>query len=636
MPASVEAAIAKALEKIPADRFTTAQDFGRALSDPSFRHGASVSDTVAASGARSTGFAWAGWATAAVAIMLAGWAAFRSPSATPLTRFTIAVPTGHEMGGTGEQSHLAISHDGRTVAYVTEGRLHVRRLEDFEAVQLEGTLGAEEPFFSADDQWIGFAQARTIKRISVDGGPVIEITGTTGAAFSVAPDWSDDGVIAYTPLAGKGGIWLIPAEGGEPAQITIVNKEAGELSHNTARLLEGGRLVLFTVFGPSGLWRDSQIVLLDRETGERTTVVRGGTDGRYLPSGHITYVDAQGTVFALPFDLDRRAQTGEAVPVLDGVRGAICCGPASLVISDAGTIAYVLGTNDALFNLAWFDREGTRLGTVGQPITNGYVRLSPDGQRLATWIHDPQNADVWIVDLESGDRERVTFDAGWDWVPAWSPEGQRLAYVGSPAGVPHVYVRDLEGGEDPVSLVQSNDEMWVHSWSADGRWLTFIESDPVTQRNVYAVRVDSSAHVITIAETAADESSPKFSPNARYVAYTSDGEIYVTRFPEIGGTEQVTTGGGIAPRWSPQGDELFYWRSDSLMVRSVSTGERFSREAPRFLFRVPAVGRNVQSVRYDVAPDGRFLVQVRNPDAPAREIHVVLNWFEELKRLVPN
>ncbi len=634
VPPNVAAAVAKALEKLPADRFRTAAMFAEALTD--VRLVPSRSNRVLPSR-----FTWAHMPqlrsraptfslvilTAVVVWVLRPF--MDPPDTAPGTRFTIPVPTGHEMLFS-ESSRLAVSPDGRMVAYVTDHRLHTRRLERFDSEVLAGTEGAEVPFFSPDGAWIGFLQDGTLKKVPSGGGPVLEITGAAaGSSFMAGATWHESGVIAYSPLSGSAGVWMINAEGGKPSRITVPVEEA---SHTWPQLLDDGQLLMYGVTGRTSLWSDAKIFLHDLRTGERTLVVEGGAYGRYAATGHVVYVDGSGTVFAKRFDLAGRTATGPSFIVEEGVRVAIWAGgAASLAISDAGAAAFVRGSNRSSYLLEWIDRQGRRLGSLETLPTNGAVRLSPDGMLLATWLSHPSNADVWLLDLTTGDRQRLPDDPGWEWFPVWSPDGRRIAHTRSGEQPWYsIQVTDIDSARVSRSIASSDYEMWPWSWSPNERSLLVAESSELGARDIYALKVDGMNERMVLAGTDADEYTPTFSPDGRTVAYRADAEVFVVSFPDTTIRRQVTPDGGHSPRWSPVGGELLYWKSDTLMAVDISGANRFIG-TPKPLFVASDVV-SLEDVMYDVASDGeRFLVQVKNPSASARQIHVVTNWLDELR-----
>ena len=630
VPPHVAAATAKSLEKLAADRFGTAKEFAEALTNPASTFPTIGAAPLVEAQARDPWKPVAIGATALAALFLfvAAWGWLRPGSETEktITRFTISVPGGHEMLN-GQFPLLALSPDGRTLVYYSEGQLFKRALDSFESEALAGTGGAGSPFFSPDGEWIGFVRGGTFQRISVDGGPVTDLA--RGAVASVlGARWGEDGTIVFAG-GGTTGIRRIPATGGVPETVTVVDSTS-ESPHAWPELLDEGRLVLFTVVGPSGLWEDARVVVRDVETGERTTVAERGTFGRYVTSGHVVYVQADGTILAVPFDLANREVIGAPYPVESGVRVGYWGGGASFAVSDGGTAAFVRGSTWAINELWWVDRRGRRINGVGHPMTSEEFDLSPDGLRLVTGIFQPTGSDIFVLDASTGERSRVTFDGG-HWAAIWSPDGRRIAYVSVGTGQAEIHVKEIDSSADPILFHASKYLDSPSSWSPDGDWIAFREIDPETQGNIYARRVDGADSLIHIATTQAHESWGQFSPDGRWIAYVSDADgasqVYVVSFPEIRGKRQVSTNGGRRPIWSASGDELFFWNGDTLMVAPVSIGASFDAEAPRPLFVLSGRRRG-----YDVTADGqRFLVHMRNPDAPAREIHVVENWLEVLK-----
>ncbi len=646
VPMNVDAAVQKALAKSPADRFTSAAKFAEALTNPAFA--LPTTGDLARTPTTRLGLVveprWLRWAVPLAFVALgglavAGWLKQEEWHGNPVY-FVVPVPAGYT-DWFGNHT-IALSSDGRMLVYGTEGRLHIRALDEFEGKPLIGTEGAAGPFFSPDGRWLGFTQRGTLKKLSIDGGGSVEITSGVGANYSGS--WGENDTIVYAPI-GSHGLMRVSADGGIPEQITTVDDDALENSHLHPQVLPGSDLVMYTVVGPSGGWNDAKLVVEDLKTGSRTTVREQVTYGRYLPSGHLMYALSTGAIEAVPFDVERLEVTGSPVPVESDIRLSMWGGAASYAVSDNGTLAFVRGSIYTSMSLRWVDRDGRLLRQLVAEIMGGFVMLSPDTRRLAMDVRQPNNDDIFLIDAATVEQERFTFDAPEDETPVWSPDGRRVAYAAAWTGQERrIYVKAVDAVTEPTLLYSGKNHLHLSSWSPDGRWLVFNETHPVNQSDVWALNVDSVEHLIPIATTDAIEHTAQFSPDGRWVAYSSDEtgrtEVYVVSFPETAAHHQVSTDGGFAPRWAGSSQELFFLRGDTLMAVNVSTEGAFSREGtPRSLFSAPDLlaSATVGFAGYDVTPDGtRFVLLTTKPDAAAKEVHVVLNWFEELKAKVGN
>ena len=579
-------------------------------------------------------------ALASAVIGVAVWSLLGSGDAVQprASRVTIPVPEGYEMWN-GLLPRLALSPDGRTLVYYTDGRLHVRSLDSFDAVPLAGTEEATTVSFSPDGDWITFSNpggTGGLKKVALGGGPILTVLeggGQNGA------DWGASGEIVYAPALGSSGLWLMSEEGGAARQITTVLDTALETAHRWPQLLPDGKSVLFTVIGPSGGWEDASIVVQDMAGGERRTVVEKGTYGRYVSTGHIIYAQANGTILAVPFDLGRQETSGTASSVASGVRVALFGGAASFAVSDGGTFAFVRGTNETQFLLNWMDRDGKVVRQLGPPLTGIGQSVSPDGSRIALTIRLPDHNDIWIADAASGERERFTFESTEDESPIWSPDGKRIAYSSAWTGhARRVYVKSVDGSSEPELLYTGEYHLHLSSWSPDGKWLAFNQAHPQTGADIWLVSADGEEQLVPVATTAAQERLAVFSPDGQWLVYNSDEtgqpEVYAVSFPELGAKRQISQKGGQFAQWDAQGNELFYLgrNGEIIVVKMTAEGRSLRSGAPRVLFSDPDFTRG----SLGVAPDGQhFAMLFANPGSPARDINVILNWFEELKRLAP-
>jgi serine/threonine-protein kinase len=431
-------------------------------------------------------------------------------------------------------------------------------------------------------------------------------------------------------------------EGGVPHQITSVDDSALENSHVWPQLLPDEKSVIFTVVGPSGGWDAASIVVQDIVSGERHAVIEKGTYGRFVSTGHIIYAQANGTILAVPFDLDRKQVTGPPFTVASGVRVGTWGGAASFTVADGGTFAFVRGTSETQDLLHWVDREGKVVRQLGPPLSGDYPSVSPDGSRIALTVWKPNHNDIWLVDTVSGERDRFTFESTEDESPIWSPDGERIAYSSAWTGqTRRVYVKSVDGRSEPELLYTGKYHLHLTSWSPDGKWLAFYQYHPESSTDVWLVSTDGEEELVQVTATAASEADAVFSPDGRWLAYHSDEtgrpEVYAVSFPELGAKRQVSQNGGSYAHWSARGDELFYLAPTADLMAVTMRGEGLSLKsgAPKLVFpdsesSIP--GGTVARRLFAVAPDGRhFSILAANPDALAREIHVVLNWFTELR-----
>ncbi len=647
VPPNVAATVAKALEKLPADRFESAAKFAEALSNPAFSTPPVQSlDTRPSRSGRPANPILMILTIAFAAVAL--WSLLRDQgdATRPVTRFSVSVPEGHLMGF-GWTPQLAISPDGRTLAYVSGGRLYLRRFDRHEADLVLDTEGALDPFFSPDGSWLAFRRAsgadETIWRVPVEGGPATRMLDIGISQAAEGFSWGDDNRIAF----GRSGIWAVPATGGEPRALTTPEGAETDAVHAWPQLLPDN-LLLYTVLGPSLGWNDARIDLLDLKTNERTLVVEHGTFGRYVPTGHILYVQQDGTLLALPYDLRRRRATGQPEVVLADVRVGVDVGAASVAVASNGTLVYVRATEE-LHRLMWIDRNGQELRQLGAIRSMGGLTLSPDGRRAALEIRGPNNDDLYIIDTGTGDPERLTFQPAEDERPVWSPDATQIAYSAWVTGSQrHQYIKAIDSDEPPRVIHTDALNVDVTSWSADGRWLAIERPDPKTGLDIWFIDLKGSGGMEPFAVTSAAERNAQFSPSGKWLAYVTnenDGQddVFVVRWPSRTGREQVSLGGGGNPRWAKDGTELFYWAEtdgrSGLMVVPFSNAGRSA--PPALLFEASVAwetfGIPISLLGYDVHPDGeRFLLTLPNPAAAAREILVVENFFEELKAKVGN
>jgi serine/threonine-protein kinase len=586
--------------------------------------------------------------TAVAAALFGGVLVWRlmSPVSVPreVTRFALPTSDSIAPGGAGIGRHvLALSPQGTRLAYWADDTLHLRTMNTLDEAVIRGTEDAREAFFSPDGQWIGFHQDGQLKRVSVNGGAPIAIAP---AQNPTGVSWGADGIIRY----GQGfeGIWSVAGAGGTPSQLITLRK--GEAAHGP-QLLTGGEWVLFTL-RPAGAdtWDDAQIVAQSLTTGERTVVIDRGRDARYLPTGHLIYGN-QGVLLAVPFDVRARRVTGAAVSLVDGVMDAdVRTGAMHYTVSDAGHLVYLAGRSGERRTLVWVSRDG-RLESLGtDPRTYSEPSVSPDGTQVAVDINGPEGTNIHIFDIARKGLTRLTSSPAAGRYPLWTPDGQRIVFY-SDADGGGLFTKAITGTGDVERLTRTRDLQVPYAWSSDGRTL-ILEQRP-TQRNspgdLYVLPMDGKSSATPLMQTSmTDERQPALSPDGRWLAYAENEpgqatHVFVRPFPNVESNRwKISTEPGGSPLWARDGTELFFISRGRIMSAHIETQPAFRPGTPTAVFELPPrYSSSLVQIRrqWDMAPDGkRFLIlgdSAVDGDGGRPQMVFVLNWLEELKRLVP-
>jgi serine/threonine protein kinase len=609
------------LEKDPDERFQNARDVKKAL--------LWAMETTAVSALGRTRLPWVLLAaTAAIAVAL-GVLYFRAgTAAAPETRTDIVTPP------TTSPASFALSPDGRKIAYVATSdgvsRLWVHPLDSISAQALPGTENALNPFWSPDGRSLGFFADGKLKRIDLGGGQpqtLAEISATTGGQGA----WDAEGTILFNPNGTTVGPLLrISAPGGQAVAASKLGK--AEAGHHAPRFLPGGRQFLFAASGTgaaSALWLGS----LDGTGSRRIAAYTPGTESaaEYLPPGWLVRV-RQNVLAAERFDAASGQLSGDPVTLAQAVGLDPNTQSGSFSVSPSGTIAWRGGAGNRR-QLTWSNRSGQNVGTLGAPDDTGLAlpELSPDGRRAAVTRGSVGSRDIWIY--EGARSNRFTFDAADDLDTIWSPDGSRVVFTSTRKGSLDLYRKPADGSGSEELLRQSADDKRPDSWSPDGRFILYNSSQ--NNGDLMVLPLGADRKPFPFLSTQFNENQGVFSPDGKWVAYQSNEsgrfEIYVRPFPGPGGQWQVSTGGGTMPRWSKEGRvgnyELFYLAPDRKMmaVAATSQGGTFVPGMPEVLFQTRAVlAVNRQS--YDVARDGRFLINIDLQDTSTEPIHLLLNW----------
>jgi Tol biopolymer transport system component len=582
----------------------------------------------------------------------AAWTLRPPAPSSPVTRFTFALGEGQQFPA-GNRQRLDVSPDGTLLVYAANGQLYLRSMSDLEARPIPGTRQTPppvEPAFSPDSRSIAFyAQMdNTIKKIAVSGGAAVTIC-PADVPFGLR--WNTDGIVFGQ---GSKGVMRVSANGGRPE--VLVSVKNGEVAYGPQVLLDG-EWVLFTIATAATRdgWDKAQIVVQSLKTSERKTLVSGGSDGRYVPTGHLVYA-LGGVLFAVPFDLQHLNVTSGPVPIVEGVSRSNTgsTGVAHFSVSSTGSLVFVPGPASALsgqFGLALIDRNGSQQLLKLPPGPYEYPRLSPDGKRVAFGSDDGKEAAVWIYDLSGVSSMRRLTLGSRNRLPVWSADGEHVAFQSDRDGDLGIFWQRVDGTTAAERLTKpEKDTAHVpESWSPDGKTLLFS----VAKGSSYSLAAFSLPDKKETPFGSIQSRNPPaatFSPDGRWVAYSAGesvplaGSLFVQPFPTTGAKYQISeSSGGIHPMWSPDGKELFYgarvgqWFAVSVTTRPAFT---FGNPVPvtSIAFDLGAgFERNI-----DITLDGERFIGVvpagQNASAAAPvapQIQVVLNWFTELQQRVP-
>ncbi len=648
VPQNVADAVAKSLEKLPADRFETAKAFAEALGNPGFHttEGSTAAARVGVDGVSRRAFgALAGLTVLLLAVGLWGW--LRPRPEAPVIRYRLALPPSQGRV-IGTQAPVP-APDGSFLIYVGPGpsgdQLWMKRRDSQSAVPIPGTVGAQTFAISPDNKWIALAASGQLRKIPVEGGTAVPlISDDVGGVFGVA--WLDDGSIVYV-TRGADALMRVPEDGGVPSQVWRVDSMISLLPNP----LPGGRGVIFESCLPG--CNEPQLWVLDLKTDSARMLLRGASAGAFVKTGHLVYSSDRGGLFAVPFDLRRLTVAGTPIPL--GEQLTTAGGLQLFNISAAGTLIMESGQGSVTgrtFEMVWVDRTGreTPIDTswtfqLTALANNHGWALSPDGTKLAVGVSSGANDDIWVKPLPRGAPYRVSFDAQPDFRPHWTPDGRSILFIAArqPGGV---YVHRADGaGADSLLYEGVVDEAVI---SPDNRRLVLRQGSVgavAGGRNITGLRLGADTTPQPVLVTEFDEEAVALSPDGKWMAYQSDEtgrtEVFVRPFPNTDAAKrQVSSGGGLAPLWSRDGRELYYLSSEKkMMAVRVAPGATMALSDPVTLFRVPDELLAVEALYYtpwDVARDGRFLMArlVGGDQDQAGAMIVVENWFDELKAKV--
>ncbi len=620
------------LAKDPDDRFQTAHDLKlqlRMLREMDFSAPGKALPTVKTK-------AWIPWSLLAIFVLLAAgsalWAWKLATAPAKVIRGTLLPP----FEGSFATFNIAqVSPNGNFVVYGASvngvNQLWLQSLDSETPVPMTGTEGATYPFWSADSRSVGFFSGSRLKRAEVAGGPAQTICDVIDGRGG---SWNADNVIIFGARISP--IMRVSAAGGQPTPVTEFDKTKSHGTHRWPWFLPDGKHFIYMggVTGNDSPRNELFIGSLESKTSEK---LLAASSNAVYASGYLLY-RREGSLMAHPFDVSKRALTGDAVPIVEQLKFDPGTSVGTFSASTTGVLVYQHGTGSTgAQQLTWFDNTGKGLGPAADPTTGYGFRLSPDGTKAAVQVVDGTgNVDIWIYDLARSVRSRLTFDPARDAEPVWSPDSKKVVYTSErDNGRGQIFIKSADGSGTEERLLQSADYNLVDDVSADGKYLSFT-SRVGNNTDLWILPMVGERKAIPYLQTTFNERSTNISPDSRWVAYDSDEsgrfEIYVSTFPQAGGKWQISNNGGREAMWSPSGKELYYLTLDNevMVVTMTTTSVSVQPSVPKKLFApAPVPGRKV----YDIARNGRIMVNGFGTDrATSLPLSFTANWPATVRR----
>lgn len=632
VPDSVEDTVMRALEKLPADRWQTAAAFADALqSGTSGAYSGSRQSAKRPSGIRArmhdTAFlAAAGAAIVAALIAGAGWGRPRArPVTEPVIRFPLAIPRSAAVWNA-VRGTLAISPDGRTVAFVGTGPmglpvLMVRPLRDLQARVLAGTEGAEQPFFSPDGRWLGFWAVGKLQKVPIDGGAPVTLATmpmVNGAS------WSSSGVIVTTRDLG---LVTVPENGGPIKPLSTPATSRGEYGQVFPIVLPDGETVLY-VSQREINWRTGRIGVASLSRGDVTITDVSGTSPLAYVDGSLIFASAPNLILGVSFDLKARRATGAPTQLLGDVSIA-SAGVVDAAVSGDGSLVYQSESHDA--RMLSVDLRGTSRPIVEDVRPYANPRFAPRGRRIAVTIGSGARSDIWLIDLATHGQSRLTTEGTNNDRPEWAPDGQRVLYRSDRSGTSAIWWQTPDAAGTASPLLGGKSNYYEAVMSPDARTIAYQMDDSAALIGYRFLAGDTTPHFITTSRIR--ETMPRISPDGRWLAYVTrssgTSEVVVQPFPGSGGAVQVSNRGGSEPVWSRDGRRLYYRDGRSLIEAELQFAPPLAVRARRALFADAFSPSTMPHANYDVSPDGKEFLFVEVADRP--QLVVVRNWMSEVR-----
>ncbi len=653
-PPALDRVVRKCLAKDPDHRWQSARDLGDELSWIAQGSGIQATPSVGVQQTRRrlTMFRVALVTLAVVALALTAvalWRALRQPPASVIARrLSLTLPDGLSFDTAGFAVGFAVSPDGKVMALVARSvtrdagggpiagprRIYLHRVDSDTVEPIPGTNDALAPFFSPDGLWIGYFTPRALMKVSVLGGTPVHVTDTP--PVTRGGTWGPGGTIVFAPTQSSS-LFKVPADGtAPPVQVSTASE-----AQLFPEFLPGGRYVLFTRRrGTSRNLDAADLIIHDMQTGDERVVVAGGHHGRYSPTGHIVF--ARGTaLLAVPFDLQKREAAGTPLPIVDGIAVDPRTGVLAFAVAPDGTL-YTMrgGFSNRPTSVVWTDRSGKPLGA---PLASGRnfmgPALSPDGRRATlTSLTTEGDSDIYMLDVGGRSMARFSNDPADDFASTWTPDGGSVIYTSSAIGqLPKLFSRPADGSGAVARVVEMDGPQFAGSVSSSGILaFTGFGEKGATKGDIYTVALTGDRTPRPFVSSTAEEFGPEFSPDGKWIAYvlTEEGsrDVYVAPYPGPGPKRKISNGGGLSPAWCRSCGELYYQTTAGMMAVTVGK-DGFGQ--PRVLFSTDPFrtgGREDGPRHYDVAPDGRRFLMIREDAGETRSVRldVIIDWVSRL------